>query len=433
MILVKLFGQKVGILRESFRQIEFSYTQEFLNSDIELSPLLLPLQKGIFKFTNRNDKTFKGLPEFIADALPDKFGNQLIDSYFASKGRSPASITVLERLSYTGAKAIGALEFEPVESSGSNYGQALEIKKIVADARKAIQGDLQDISSDFIQIGSSAGGARPKALIAMHPKTKKVLAGNDLVPEQFEHFLIKFDGVNIDGNKMEPQKYTNIEYAYYLMANDCGINIQNCSLVNEAESQHFITSRFDRKGNDKIHTQTMCGMTGIDFDVPQIAGYKDLFSTILNLGLGASDQKEAFTRMVFNVLAVNHDDHTKNHSFIMSRTGEWSLSPAYDLTHNFSKNVAAWTKEHSLLINGKGIGITAKDMLVEASLLSLSDSEKIEIIQNVSEVIMDNWHEYATRSGVSSQKILSIKSDLETANKEALIMKKEANFVNLGI
>lgn len=417
MVLVKIFGQNVGVLRGDNHHVEFSYVSEFLNSGIELSPLLLPLGEGVYSFSSRNNTTFKGLPEFIADALPDRFGNQLINAYFANKGRSPASVTALERLSYTGKKAMGALEFEPVEGFSGRYGQALEIKKIVSDARKAVKGELQNVSMDFIQIGSSAGGARTKALIAMHPKTKEVLAGNEIVPEGFENFLIKFDGMNIEGSRSVPQGYTNIEYAYYLMAKECGINMKHSFLIQEEGLRHFMTSRFDRNGNDKIHIQTLCGMAGIDFDVPQLSGYKELFSTILNLNLSVQNQREAFTRMVFNVLSVNHDDHTKNHSFMMDEYGQWCLSPAYDLTHNFSKNVNAWTKEHALLVNGKGIDITAKDMILESDALFLDTSEKMDIIQRVSEVILDGWTAFANVAQVSTVKIENIQRDLVQANK----------------
>ncbi len=427
MILVKLLGQKVGVLRESSRQIEFSYANDFLELGIELSPLLFPVQKGVFKFTNRNDKTFKGLPEFIADALPDKFGSQLINLYFTNKGVSSEKIGVLDHLSYMGSKAVGGLEFDVLES-GMHYseqesGGTLKISDIVQDARHVIQGNLQAVSSTFIRVGSIAGGAHPKALIAIHPETKEVYDGTGRVPKDVEHYLIKFDVAEcVEGNRVEPQENTNIEYAYYLMAKDCGINMQPSFLNDEESSYSFMTLRFDREGCYKTHIQTMCGMTGIDFNYPHIAGYRDLFAVIVNLDFGMEDQKEVFTRMVFNVCALNYDAHTKNHSFVMADDGRWRLSPAYDLTYTFAQNTRM--TGHFLLINGKATEITVKDMLIESSILCLSEAEKVNIIQKVSETILDGWSQYATRSDITLKKQLSIKSHLDAVNKNACIVRR---------
>ncbi len=274
MIKVMIYGQNVGYLSEINNKIEFSYDRDFLNSGLELSPLLLPLQEGIFSPTPFRDTTFKGLPHFIADALPDHFGNRLIDSFFAKKGISPANVSVLDRLSYVGNKAIGALEFEPMHVTKASTQHVLEIKKIIADARKAIRGEIDEVSADFIHIGSSAGGARPKALIAINHNTNEIVAGNEQIPEGFEHYLIKFDGINPADHTAAPDAlggYTNIEYAYYLMAVKCGLTMPSCSQLHEGGALHFLTSRFDRNHNKKTHVQTLCGMTGIDWSVNTIS------------------------------------------------------------------------------------------------------------------------------------------------------------------
>jgi len=417
MILVKIFGQNVGYLRDNGRVVEFNYDDEFLKAGIALSPLLLPLDEGVFKFTNRRDPTFKGLPHFIADALPDRFGNLVIDSYFAKKGVSASSITAINRLSYVGNKAIGALEFEPLENDSPAVSQMLELRNIVSSARNALKGDIESVSSSFIQIGSSAGGARPKALIGLNEETQDVVAGNGTIPEGFKHFLIKFDGIDKYAKETEPLGYTNIEYAYYLMAKECGIEMEACRLLKDGAHEHFLTARFDRDGNEKIHVQTLCGLTGIDYDQSQIGSYSDYFAVVVNLNMGHSSQVEAFKRMVFNVVAVNHDDHTKNFSFIMSKDGRWSLAPAYDLTHSFGKASDSWTKERALLINGKGIDISIDDLIQESSNLELSDAEKMDIIEFISNTVSNEWVVLSKQANVKPIQQLSIKDDIDHARQ----------------
>lgn len=418
MLLVKIFGQKVGYLRDNGRTVEFSYDDDFLKTGLELSPLLLPLERGVFKFTNRRDSTFKGIPHFIADALPDSFGNKVIDAYFAKKGIAAGAISALNRLAYVGNKAIGALEFEPLAIESSNTAQMLELSNLVNSARNALKGTIEDVSASFIQIGSSAGGARPKALIGLNEATQDVVAGNEKIPDGFKHFLIKFDGIDTDANQAEPLGYTNIEYAYYLMAQQCGIQMANCFLLTDGAHHHFLTARFDRNGHDKIHVQTLCGMTGIDYNQLQIASYSDYFATLINLNLGHESQLEAFKRMVFNVATANHDDHTKNFSFMMSQNGQWSLAPAYDLTHNFSNKPGAWTQQHCSLINGKGAHITRDDLLQESHHLALSTAEKLNIIEHISHTVNREWANFSEQAQVKPQKQHAIQEDFAQAQKQ---------------
>lgn len=417
MLSINIYGKTIGYLHIENRLIQFEYDPTFKNSGIEVSPFLLPLSEN--SFVNRpSDGTFKGLPEFISDALPDRFGNQVINSYFAKQGVSAAQIDVVQRLSYVGKKAIGALEFEPQEAYLNNYQTPLEVDKLVKDARNAINGRIGQVSSELISIGSSAGGARPKALIGATADFKELIAGQYDVPDGFEHYLIKFDGVDADSIECDPQGYSNIEYAYFLMARESGIEIMDCYLLGEGERQHFVTKRFDRANNQKIHVQTLCALTGIDFNAFQSGSYADYFAAVINLGLSFTEQKEAFRRMVFNVLAVNRDDHTKNFSFSLSTSGHWSLAPAYDITHAYNEiNPNAWTREHNLLINGKGLSITLEDMLIESSILSLTTTQKTKIVESVMNSVK-RWPEFAKQAKVKAAKIISIKQHIHQAIDE---------------
>ncbi|GAB6071383.1 type II toxin-antitoxin system HipA family toxin [Thiomicrorhabdus hydrogeniphila] len=424
MLSVNIYGKTIGYLHIENRLIQFEYDLAFKNSGIEVSPFLLPLSEN--SLSNRpSDDTFKGLPEFISDALPDRFGNQVINSYFAKQGVSAAQIDVVQRLSYVGKKAIGALEFEPQEAYLNNYQVPLEVNKLVQDARNAINGRIGEVSSELISIGSSAGGARPKALIGATPDFKEIIAGQYDVPDGFDHYLIKFDGVDADSIECDPQGYSNIEYGYFLMARESGIDMMDCHLLGEGERQHFVTKRFDRNNNQKIHVQTLCALTGIDFNAFQSGSYADYFAAVINLGLSFNEQKEAFRRMVFNVLAVNRDDHTKNFSFSLSPSGRWSLAPAYDITHAYNEiNPNAWTREHNLLINGKGLKITLKDMLIESSILSLSNTQKTEIVERVIDSVK-KWPDFAKLARVKPAKISSIKQHIHHAIDELKLSDKD--------
>lgn len=408
MVKVDIHGKTVGFLSEDDNYVEFQYSEEMLNSGIELAPLLIPLQEGIaFRAPKNSRDSFQGLPHFISDALPDQFGNKLIEAHYAKKGISAAGVSQLDRLAYVGTKAMGALEFQPMTSETKERQALLEIKQLMKDARSAIEGRIDDVSADFIRIGSTAGGARPKALIAMHPENKTLVAGNEVVPKGYEHYLLKFDGLEqqtpIDANAL------SIEYAYYRMAKSCGIDIMPSKQLHEGKASHFMTARFDRNGNKKIHSQTLCGMGGFDFNMRNTFSYSDYFSVVNNLNLDDSQKMEAFKRMVFNVAGVNHDDHTKNFSFLMDDDGRWSLSPAYDLSYNHGNK---WTKEHFLLINGKDSDITYQDLILESNLLGLSEQERSKAITDITEVFLDGWESHALASGVSDGVMLDIKDDI---------------------
>ncbi|BBB22575.1 serine/threonine-protein kinase HipA [Abyssogena phaseoliformis symbiont OG214] len=397
-IKVNIFNQTVGYLSQNGSMLSFEYDSDFLNNAIELSPFMLPKTPGIHKFNNRGNDCFNGLPHFISDALPDKFGSTIISAYFAKQGRSIDSITILERLAFLGKKSIGALEFEPAFSvlDNSALDDILNLKVLVDAVKKKIHGELSEVEDILIETSSGVGGARAKALIGYDKKNKLFKPGQKDVPDGFEHYLIKFDSVSGD----DPKGYGNVEYAYYLMAVDSGIEMTKSFLLPSGDDEHFMTKRFDRVGNKKIHTQTLCSIIGSDFNRPRSSNYASYFNLANFFNLGYQAKKEMFRRMVFNVVLANRDDHTKNFSFLIKESGEWLLAPAYDITHAYNNtNPNAWTKEHNLLINNKGTGITKEDMVTEGIVLSLRDQDMESIIKDVQNVA-DNFTFYADKAGV---------------------------------
>lgn len=419
MIKVLLYGRVLGFIKDDNQHHVFEFSNEWLASRMEISPILYGDLKTRQLKTRKSRDTFSGLPEFLSDALPDRFGNKIIDAYFSQKeGVASRDITVLQRLSYLGSKAIGALEFSPVVGHHDEYEKSLEVAKLVEDARYAINGKVEQVSHDLIQIGSSAGGARPKALICANEGFSDIRSGLIEAPEGYTHYLIKFDGVDQNNPEADPKGYTNIEYAYFEMARASGIDMSPCFLLGESGRKHFVTQRFDRPKGEKLHIQTLCAMTGIDFNVHQSGSYSDYFNVITALNLDYTSKLEAYRRMVFNVLAVNRDDHTKNFSFSFDRTGLWALAPAYDVTHAYNElNPNAWTREHNLLINGKGCQITQYDLMKEARMLELSENAMNTIHEQILEVL-SRWNEFAERNDVTEKKQRQIARHLEQARAD---------------
>lgn len=397
---INIYNKTVGYLYQSKTVLSFEYDKDFVNGNIDLSPFMLPKKSGITKFTNRENDCFKGLPHFIADALPDSFGSMITSAAFAKQGRRVDSITILERLSYLGDKALGALEFEPVFAAINNDNQILKLKDLTEAVKKVVYGKLPEVENILISASSSVGGARAKAVIGYNKDKNTIVSGHGKIPDRFEHYLIKFDGVI----NSDPQGYGNIEYAYYLMALDSGLTMTEAFLLSGAADNHnFVTKRFDRIGNQKIHTQTLCSIIGSDFNKPQTSNYADYFNLANIFVLGYAQKVEMFRRMVFNVMLANRDDHSKNFSFLIDQYGKWWLAPAYDITHAYNNtNPNAWTAQHNLLINGKGTGITKEDLLAEAQTLSLAEKDLqsgINDIQNVA----NNFVKYADKAGVSEK------------------------------
>jgi serine/threonine-protein kinase HipA len=382
----------------------FQYEKEFLKTNLELSPILMPLEQGerLFQFPeNRENSTFKGLPGLLADILPDKYGNALINTWLARQGRPTNSLNPVETLCFIGQRGMGALEFEPVQPKQKNTSTKIELGNLIDVAEQILTGrkdfstnlteDEEKALFQILKIGSSAGGARAKALIAYNEKTEEVRSGQANAPTGFEHWLIKFDGVS-DSQFGASKGYGRVEMAYYKMGIAAGINMMECRLLEENGRAHFMTKRFDREySKGKIHVQTFCAMRHFDFNEVNIYSYEELFETMRMLVLSYPEAQELYRRMLFNVMSRNCDDHTKNFSFMMNKSGEWSLSPAYDICHAYRPG-SDWVSQHALSINGKRKNITRNDLLSLGRQMNIKNAK--EIISQVAQAV-SNWKEYA--------------------------------------
>lgn len=415
---VKIWGELVGAVRWDDEQKlgYFEYDNKFLKKGWDLSPIKMPIENGsrIYSFPElRKDRgetedTFKGLPGLLADALPDKYGNRLINIWLAQHGRPENSMNPVEKLCFIGARGMGALEFEPSQIKSGKNSISLELNNLVDIANKmlnerqsfltSIKEDEKKAVLDILKIGTSAGGARPKAVITYNPETKEVRSGQGNAPKGFEHWLIKLDGVS--GEQFgESSGWGRVEYAYYLMAKDCGINISESKLLEENNRAHFMTKRFDREGNTKHHIQSLCGIQHFDFNDMNGYSYEQLFQTMRLLKLSYPEAEEMFRRMVFNVLATNYDDHTKNFSFILKKGESWRLAPAYDLCFSFNEN-NHWISKQTLSVNGKRLGITKSDLLLIAKDNNIKKGEKI--IEEIN-LVVKSWNEYANKAKVKPE------------------------------
>ena len=410
---VTLWDKLAGVVYwDSARQLaNFEYAPQFIRSGLEISPIHIPLEQGrIFAFPELNHQTYKGLPGLLADALPDNFGNMLINRWLAEQGRNPDTYNPVERLLYLGKRGMGALEFEPAEKITSNISTKIELDGLVEAARLAIQRkeklqtNLKGSSADLLQIikvGTSAGGARAKAVIAYNEQTKEVKSGQLNVPEGFSHWLIKLDGVT--NEKLgDPKHYGRIEYVYHKMAVACGIKMTDCRLLEENKRAHFMTKRFDRVGGkEKLHMQTLCGLAHFDFNIQGGYSYEQLFQVMRTLRLLYSDAEQVFRRMIFNIVARNQDDHTKNFSFLMNREGKWQLSPAYDVTYSYNPT-GDFTSKHQMSVNGKRDDFTMNDFLQIAQSMHIKNSK--EIIEEVIDAV-SLWKKFAFEHNIPKNQI----------------------------
>ena len=420
---VTLWGNDVAaVIWDKEKEIAvIEFFESFVNERLDIAPLMMPrddLLRGdrIFSFPALKTKTFKGLPGLLADALPDDYGNSVIDEWFAVKGMT-ASVTPLDRLSYIGKRGMGALEFEPAtnrkelnESSRIEIEEMTELAQQILNQRESFVAKLHNGNKaikDILRVGTSAGGAKPKAIIAYNEITKEVRSGQVKAPKGFDYWLLKFDGVEDNKLKDNPMGIGRIEYAYYRMAMDCGIMMTECRLLHEGEYAHFMTKRFDRtKTYEKIHTQTLCAIAHFDRD--ERYAYEQVFQTMRRLNLPYTDMEQMYRRMVFNVVARNHDDHTKNHSFIMSKSGHWSLAPAYDLCYSYSPS-GKWTSQHQLSLNGKRDNFVKDDLLQVAEKADVKNAK--EIIQQIIDVV-SQWEIYAKAADVKPEHATSIQQTL---------------------
>lgn len=405
---VRIWGKTVGAvaLAPNLGYYAFEYDRRFVKSGIELAPLSMPLSEARepFVFVDLPELSFKRLPAMLADALPDDFGNALIDAWMAGKGIDKAQVTPLDRLAYMGKRGMGALEFKPAHTTAVASATAIKLSRLVESARQAVHGDLgadhlsKAALAQIIQVGTSAGGARAKAAIAWNPTTDEIRSGQFEVEPGFEHWLLKFDGMGADRELGGTQDYGRIEYAYYKMACAAGIKMSPCRLLEENGRAHFMTLRFDREGNRKHHLQSLCAMAHLDYKQKSSHDYSQFLQTVIRLGLDYASLEEAFRRIVFNVMAVNCDDHTKNISFMLREGKSWELAPAYDVTYAFNPD-GEWTWQHLMAVNGKFTAITSADLLAVANRFGVGTAPKV--LKQVREAVAA-WPEFAKEAGVSS-------------------------------
>ncbi len=426
--IVKVWGKIIGAVswRPEDGYADFEYTSDYAENKWDLAPIKMPIgQTGrVFRFpefrrkSNKELDTFKGLPGLLADSLPDRFGTTLIHSWLARQGRSAESLNPVELLSFIGTRGMGALEFEPSISKVSNTSTKLEIAGIVDVARQLLLSKEQLTTNvankenavlDILRVGTSAGGARPKAVIAWNPQTGDIKSGQGSTTKGYEHYLLKLDGVS-DIQLGDSAGYGRVEMAYHNMAKAAGIKMTDCRLFEENGRAHFMTKRFDREdSNIKHHIQTWCALAHHDYNFVGQFSYEQLLETMRLLGLPYTDAVQLFKRMVFNVIARNCDDHTKNFAFRMRKaTRTWELTPAYDICHAYNPG-NRWVSKHALSINGKREEFTTEDLLTVADLIGYRSGK--ETILEISEVV-SNWLSFAEDVNVDSKKRSAINDTL---------------------
>ncbi len=411
---IYIWNEFVGAIAwdESRKTADFEYAPGFADKNWELSPIKMPLNNNnrIFSFPEhaKND-TFKGMPGMLADILPDRYGNRLLNAWLARQGRAENSYNPVELLCFIGTRGMGALEFEPVifQANKRSFNIALdhliEVTRNMLDTRHSFKTSLDNeeetAMKEILRIGTSAGGARPKAIITYNEKTKEVRSGQANAPKGFSHWLIKLDGVH-DAQFGVSQGYGRVEMAYYKMAIDCGIEMMECRLLEENGRAHFMTKRFDRDDNfQKHHIQTLCGLQHYDYNDVYSYGYEQLFQTMRLLKLAYPQAEQMYRRMVFNVMARNCDDHTKNVAFRLKKNQQWELAPAYDICHAYRPG-SEWVSQHALSINGKRQNITKNDLLIVAKSMNIKKAP--EIIQQISKVVK-SWPDYAESVNVETK------------------------------
>lgn len=423
---VRLWGRRIAAvsLEEGSDVAAFQYDPEFASSGIEVSPIVMPLAPRIYLFPSLPRAAFHGLPGLLADSLPDKFGNALIDAWLATQGRTPASFNAVERLCYTGTRGMGALEFAPVTGPRPRRSTRIQVDLLVALAseilshRSAARGSFtpqrrKAALQEILRVGTSAGGARAKAIIAWNPETHEVRSGQVPAADGFQYWLLKFDGVsgNRDKELEDPKGYTVIEYAYSLMARAAGIEMADCRLLEEGGRRHFLTRRFDRTSDGgKIHMQSLAAIAHLDFNSAGTHSYEQAFGVIRRLQLPMSAIEQQFRRMAFNVIARNQDDHVKNIAFLMDQQGAWSLAPAFDVTYAYNPE-GRWTRHHQMTLNGKQDGFTLADFRACAATAGLKRGRAEVIIDEVRTAVQ-RWPDYAEQAAVNPSQRRQIRANL---------------------
>jgi len=412
---VLLWGRTIGAvsIADDSEVAAFQYDPAFARSGIEVAPLMLPLSDRVYQFPELPRTAFHGLPGLLADSLPDRFGNALIDAWLATQGRTADSFNAVERLCYTGARGMGALEFVPTLGPGPQRATTIEIDALVRLAsdvltqRSALHsrladGDQEKALNDILRVGTSAGGARAKAVIAWHPQTGEVRSGQVTAGDGFEYWLLKFDGVagNKDKELDDPKGYGAIEYAYHLMAKAAGIEMAECRLLEENGRRHFMAKRFDRlPGGGKVHMQSLGALAHFDYNLAGAYSYEQALLVIRQLQLPMADIEQQFRRMVFNIVARNQDDHVKNIAFLMNQRGQWALAPAFDLTYSYNPS-GTWTARHQMTLNGKRDGFTLADFKQCAHTVMMKRGRSDRIVAEVTAAVA-RWPEFAAAANVA--------------------------------
>ena len=414
---VRLWGRSIGAVsvEDARSAAAFQFTDEFTRSGIQVSPLRMPLSDRVYSFPGLARETFHGLPGLLADSLPDRFGNALIDTWLATQGRSAESFNAVERLCYIGSRGMGALEFAPAQGPKSRTSEPLDIAALVQLASDVLSqrsglrhsmasADTAETLRDILRVGTSAGGARAKAVIAWNRQTNEVRSGQLAASDGFDYWILKFDGVsgNRDKELEDPTGYGSIEYAYALMARAAGIDISECRLLEENGRRHFMSRRFDRlAGGEKLHMQSLGALAHFDFNLAGAYSYEQALQVMRTLDLPMASIEQQFRRMAFNIVARNQDDHVKNIAFLMDKQGRWSLSPAFDVTYSYNPD-GLWTATHQMSMNGKRDDFTLEDFRTCAKFASMKRGRAEAILDDVIAAVK-RWPEFAEQAKVLPQ------------------------------
>jgi len=401
----------------------FQYAPDFARSGIQVAPLTTPLATQPYAFPQLARASFSGLPGLLADSLPDYYGNALIDAWLVRQGRRPGDFNALERLCYVGRRGMGALEFEPATGPEAKSSSAVDVAALVDLAARVLEqrlrvavdmprGQEEEALASLLAVGTSAGGARAKALVAWNPETQEVRSAQVTDKPGFEHWILKFDGVGRPGESQlgDPLGYGAVEYAYFLMAREAGVEISESRLLEEGGRRHFMTRRFDRTSAGKLHMLSLGGMAHFDFNLAGAYGYEQALRVIRELGLPMASVEEQFRRMVFNILARNQDDHVKNIAFLMDKSGQWSLSPAFDVTYAFNPS-GDWTSRHQMTVNGKRDGFTLDDLRSVARGASMKRGRADVIYDQVRAAVL-GWVDFAEAARVDERRAHQVQSVL---------------------
>ena len=420
---IYLWGTRIGIIHQALERpyASFEYDENFLRSGIELAPIKMPLSSVVYEFPALAGEPFWGLPGLVTDSLPDDFGNKVIEQWLVSQGRTLADFTAIDRLCYTGKRGMGALEYVPASTDIKDINESINVSEMVRFAsdilsrRSSVTLNAEEklIYSQLVQVGSSAGGARAKALIAWNEQTNEIKSGQLTLDEGFTQWLMKFDNVrgNGDHGMEDIPEYTMIEYAYYKMALDVGINMMECRLYSIDGGNHFMTKRFDRDNGKKIHMLSLGALAHISYKEPCLCSYELAAQYMKELNISTKEIEQFYRRLVFNCLAVNQDDHVKNVSFLMDRNGRWRLAPAYDVTFSYNPD-NRWLRTHQMTINGKNRNIGLEDRLAAGVNRGRSRKKCRNIVSEIDKVV-SRFEEYADAVGIREKTVNDIRVVLD--------------------